>query len=88
MILGEVGEALYIILSALVAAGVPPANVQICSRYPPSHELWRGKRLPLQFRREGIDDFFEARIAAEWVPIGMKLQLAVVYFTRVLGRDP
>jgi len=40
---------------AAVVAGVPPANVQNCSRHPPSHELWRGRRLPLQFRCERGD---------------------------------
>jgi hypothetical protein len=34
--------------------------------------------LALLFWREGSDDFLEARIAAECVPIGTKFQLAVI----------
>src|SRR4029077_10116462 len=39
------------------------------------------------FRCERGDDFFEARIAAQWVPERVQFQLAVGYPTRNLCRD-
>ena len=60
-----------------MVAGVAVPKVQSCSRHPPSHELWRGERLPLQFRREGGDDFFEAGIATQRVVQGQQFKATV-----------
>src|SRR5712664_829950 len=39
------------------------------------------------FRRKRSDDFLEARIAAEWVPVGVQTQMSIAHITRNSGRD-
>src|SRR6266550_7043283 len=36
---------------------------------------------------KGINDFFEARVAAQWVPIGLQLQLTITHGARGLDSD-
>jgi hypothetical protein len=74
---------LWVVLTTIAA----PITSRLTLHESFSHPRYPGNPWLIPLGCEGGDDLFEARIAAQWIPIGLQRQLTITHGARRLDRD-